>query len=60
MAEAQRVTKIVVVTISMGLGPNYIPNRVQRGEPVDVVIVPDEALNELIHSPLQKCCPDLL
>jgi hypothetical protein len=32
----------------VGPGTNYTPNRVRRGEPVDVVIVQDEALNELI------------
>jgi molybdate transport system substrate-binding protein len=38
---------IVPVIMSMGVGPNYIPNRVRRGETVDVVILPDEAVNDL-------------
>lgn len=40
--------KIVVVTTSMGTGANSIPSRLQRGEPVDVVIMADGALVNLI------------
>jgi len=40
--------KIITVTTSMGLGPQSIPNRVRNGESVDVVILPDDALNQLI------------
>ncbi|MDH3287550.1 MAG: substrate-binding domain-containing protein [Betaproteobacteria bacterium] len=40
--------KIVTAATSMGTGPDYIPTRLQRGEPVDVVIVADAALVELI------------
>ena len=31
--------KIVTAATSMGTGANSIPNRLQRGEPVDVVIM---------------------
>jgi molybdate transport system substrate-binding protein len=41
--------KVIVVTTSMGVGPKYIPNRVRAGEAVDVVILPDDALNQLIR-----------
>ena len=41
--------KIVVAATSMGTGPNSIPSRVQRGEPVDVVIMADAAIVNLIN-----------
>lgn len=41
--------KIVTVTTSMGVGQNYIPTRVRNGEPVDVVLLPDDALNQLLN-----------
>jgi molybdate transport system substrate-binding protein len=40
--------KIVTAATSMGTGPDSIPSRLQRGEPVDVVIVADTALDGLI------------
>jgi len=40
--------KVVTATTSMGTGPNSIPSRIERGEAVDVVIVADDALNQLI------------
>jgi molybdate transport system substrate-binding protein len=40
--------KIVVAATSMGTGANSIPSRLQRGEPVDVVIMADAALVNLI------------
>ncbi|HXV83625.1 MAG TPA: substrate-binding domain-containing protein [Candidatus Binatia bacterium] len=40
--------KIVVATTTMGTGANSIPSRLQRGEPVDVVIVAEAALINLI------------
>ncbi|HET8563584.1 MAG TPA: substrate-binding domain-containing protein [Candidatus Binatia bacterium] len=40
--------KIVVAATSMGTGANSIPSRLQRGEPVDVVIMADGALVNLI------------
>ena len=43
---------IVTVTISTGVGAESIPNRLQRGEAADVVILPDEALNQLIKDGL--------
>jgi len=39
---------VVTVTTTMGTGPNSIPNRLRRGEPADVVIVDDAALDRLI------------
>ena len=49
--QLERVTqnKIVVAATSMGTGPNSIPSRVQRGEPVDVVIMADAAIVNLIN-----------
>ena len=41
--------KIVTAATSMGVGPDSITNRLQRNEPVDVVIVADADLNELIR-----------
>ncbi|MBI2209081.1 MAG: substrate-binding domain-containing protein [Deltaproteobacteria bacterium] len=40
--------KVVTAATSMGTGADSIPSRLQRGEPVDVVIVADAALAELI------------
>jgi molybdate transport system substrate-binding protein len=40
--------KIVTAATSMGTGTDSIPSRLQRGEPVDVVIVADAALDQLI------------
>ena len=36
--------KIVIAATSIGTGENSIPNRLRRGEPVDVVIVADSVL----------------
>jgi molybdate transport system substrate-binding protein len=46
----ERVTsaRIVTAATSMGTGPDSIPNRVQRGEPVDVVIMAEASLEQLI------------
>lgn len=41
--------KIIVAATTMGSGPNSIPSRLQRGEPVDVVIMADAALVHLIR-----------
>ncbi len=48
--ELERVTKKKTVTAatSMGTGLDSIPSRLERGEPVDVVIVADAALVQLI------------
>jgi molybdate transport system substrate-binding protein len=43
---------IVTVTTSTGVGAESIPNRLQRGEAADVVILPDDALNQLIKDGL--------
>lgn len=40
--------KIVTAATSMGVGADSIPSRLQRGESVDVVIVAEDALDELI------------
>ena len=40
--------KVVTAATSMGTGSESIPNRLARGEAVDVVIVADEALVQLI------------
>src|SRR5687767_9770985 len=46
----ERATKHRVVTdaTSTGIGEDSIPSRLRRGEPVDVVILADAALDELI------------
>jgi molybdate transport system substrate-binding protein len=49
--EFERTTHIKIVTAfgaSMGNAPESIPSRLERGEPVDVVILADSALDELI------------
>ncbi len=48
--ELESVTKkkIVTAATSMGTGSDSIPSRLERGEPVDVVIVADAALVQLI------------
>jgi molybdate transport system substrate-binding protein len=40
--------KVVTAATDMGVGPDSIPSRLQRGELIDVVIVADAALDELI------------
>jgi molybdate transport system substrate-binding protein len=52
--QLERVTndKIVTAATSMGVGANSIPSRVRRGEPIDVVIVADTALEQLIDDGL--------
>ena len=50
-AKASQET-IVTVTTSTGVGAESIPNRLQRGEAADVVILPDAALNLLIKDGL--------
>ena len=49
-ADFERSTTIKVTTTatSMGVGAESIPSRVQRGEPVDVVIVAADALDDMI------------
>jgi molybdate transport system substrate-binding protein len=49
--ELERVTnaRMVTATTSMGTGAESIPSRVQRGEPVDVVIMADASLRQLIE-----------
>ena len=50
--EFERTTHHHVVTVygaSMGNAPDSIPNRLQRGEPADVVIMAAQALDDLIR-----------
>ena len=42
--------KVVTAATSMGTGSDSIPSRLERGEPVDVVIVADDALAQMIMS----------
>jgi molybdate transport system substrate-binding protein len=42
--------KVVTAATSMGTGSDSIPSRLERGEAVDVVIVPDETLGQLIEA----------
>ena len=42
--------KVVTATTSMGVGADSIPNRIQRGEAVDVVILPEAAIDDLIRA----------
>jgi molybdate transport system substrate-binding protein len=44
--------KIITAATSIGTGENSIPNRLKRGEAVDVVIVADAVLSELIKDGL--------
>ena len=50
LPEFERTTKHTLVTVatSVGTGVDFIPTRVQRGEPVDVVIVEDAVLDQMI------------
>jgi molybdate transport system substrate-binding protein len=41
---------VITATTSMGTGTDSIPSRLQRGDPVDVVILPAEVLDLLIES----------
>lgn len=41
--------RVVTVTTSTGVGADSIASRVQRGEPVDVIILPAAALDDLIR-----------
>lgn len=47
--EREASRRVVTVTTSTGVGADSIASRVQRGEPVDVVILPAAALDELIR-----------
>jgi molybdate transport system substrate-binding protein len=42
--------KVVTTATSMGVGSDSIPSRLERGEAVEVVIVADDALNQLIRN----------
>lgn len=44
--------KVVTAATSIGTGENSIPNRLKRGEPVDIVIVADAVLQQLIEDGL--------
>jgi molybdate transport system substrate-binding protein len=47
--ERSTQTKVTTATTSMGVGPDSIPSRLQRGDPADVVIVAAETLDDLIE-----------
>src|SRR5262245_24057595 len=47
--ERARALKVVTVTTSMGVGAESIPSRIQRGEPVDIVILPEASIDDLIR-----------
>ena len=47
--ERETGERLVTLTTTMGVGADSIPNRLARGEPVDVVIVASQALDELVH-----------
>jgi molybdate transport system substrate-binding protein len=44
--------KVVTLATSTGIREESIPNRLRRGEPVDVIMLPDASLNELIKEGL--------
>ena len=44
--------KVVTLATSTGIREESIPNRLRRGEPVDVIMLPDAALNELVKEGL--------
>ena len=50
--QLERSLKVEIVTTAtaMGVGSDSIPSRLDRGEAVDVVIVADDALNQLIKN----------
>lgn len=52
--QCERVTRdtLVTVTTSVGTGLAFIPSRLQRGEPADVVIVDDALLLQMITDSL--------
>jgi len=52
LPQFERATKDTVVTLTrtMGVGANSIPSRLERGEPVDVIIVAAAALDEFMRT----------
>jgi len=52
--QSERATneKLVTAATTMGTGAAFIPSRLQRGEPADVVIVNDDALLQMIKDGL--------
>src|SRR5688500_18430251 len=44
--------KLVTAATTMGTGAAFIPSRLQRGEPADVVIVADDSLRQMIKDGL--------
>jgi molybdate transport system substrate-binding protein len=50
--EARTKKKLVTAATSIGTGENSIPNRLRRGEPVDIVIVADGVLVSFIEDGL--------
>jgi len=54
--EFERTTgnKLVTAATTIGTGPAFIPSRLKRGEPADVVIVDDSALLQMIEDGLVR------
>jgi molybdate transport system substrate-binding protein len=54
MPQLERVTrtKVVTASTSIGTGDNSIPNRLKRGEVVDIVIVSDAVLRQFVEDGL--------
>jgi molybdate transport system substrate-binding protein len=54
MPQFERATKekLVTAATTMGTGAAFIPSRLQRGEPADVVIVADDSLVQMIKDGL--------
>src|ERR1019366_9172893 len=48
--ERATTDKVVTLATTMGTGQDSIPSRLQRSEPVDVVIVADAALEDMIKT----------
>jgi molybdate transport system substrate-binding protein len=40
--------RVITVTTSMGIGPDWIPTRIRRGEEVDVAVLSDPVFAELV------------
>jgi molybdate transport system substrate-binding protein len=41
--------RIVPVTTAMGVGADFIPTRIRRGDPVDVVVLSDPVFSDLVN-----------
>ena len=50
--ERETQHKLITLATSMGVGTDFIPTRLQRGEPTDVVIIADDMIDALIRDGL--------